>query len=790
MAQPSLLLQVFVIWCLAVTRINGQLQQERFPTLFAGQFQTPRFVQRGSQMVTGFVGPINQNQLIGAQSQVQKIVVPMRIVNGQQQMEIDLNRLPKNIQAQILRQQQQRQQQLMLAQIQQQKLRQEQQRLQMQQQIANHQPVVPTATVVDAMPTISATGNQIVSSNQFNNNNVKVNPQQFQRTQNQQQFQGQQQQFRGVQNQQFQIPQNQQFQEQQNQQFQRQQNQQFKEQQNQQFQGQQNQQFQGQQNQQFQGQQNQQFQGQQNQQFQGQQNQQFQGNKINSFKNNKINSFKNNKINSFKDNKINSSEDKINKPKNKINRSKNKINRSKNKINNFANNRINNFKDHKINSFENNKINNFKDHKINNFKDRKINNFKDLKINNFKDHKQQFQRPQNQQFQGQQNQQFQGPQKQQAFQRPQNQEEIQKSQNQQDFQQLPNNFLRQQSQQDINVLQQQQFGNNLKQNNGFSENEVFKQQQLNFLPFNGQDSNNEARFNQFNEFIQQAQPENNMQRPNIEFGGFIPLTTSNPSISMSSINDISNEISSPSFIIAVTPSSTDLPVTKSTIQEIAHSSKQVAFTSESKPDFTVGLNNIDTIVTSTPMPTVSTSSSPFKTSIFTKNIPFMTSQKPRRVKVGCEGGLGFCDVNDNYPNNRVAFLTSKCRDLISKMFVPLPDTFEETSNVSASVRQDEACSSEKRFLKPGFAVDDHGKWQVIIQTPEISQRVIIEMCRTPQHSCSGLTNTNTRSRCVQKFSFQLLMALDPERPDDCPAMRAVRVPTSCSCQIEAPRISI
>ena len=51
--------------------------------------------------------------------------------------------------------------------------------------------------------------------------------------------------------------------------------------------------------------------------------------------------------------------------------------------------------------------------------------------------------------------------------------------------------------------------------------------------------------------------------------------------------------------------------------------------------------------------------------------------------------------------------------------------------------QKPVCDSENRFIRPGYARDTTGVWRVIVQTPELPQRVAIDLCRAPNKPCES-----------------------------------------------------
>ncbi len=49
-----------------------------------------------------------------------------------------------------------------------------------------------------------------------------------------------------------------------------------------------------------------------------------------------------------------------------------------------------------------------------------------------------------------------------------------------------------------------------------------------------------------------------------------------------------------------------------------------------------------------------------------------------------------------------------------------------------------------RFIRPGYARDTSGKWQVIVQTESLPQRVAIDLCRASGQTCEWQENTHTQ----------------------------------------------
>jgi hypothetical protein len=68
------------------------------------------------------------------------------------------------------------------------------------------------------------------------------------------------------------------------------------------------------------------------------------------------------------------------------------------------------------------------------------------------------------------------------------------------------------------------------------------------------------------------------------------------------------------------------------------------------------------------------------------------------------------------------------------------------------------CASELRFIRPGYARDATGQWQVIVQTDDLPQRVAIDLCHAPEQPCE--CHRHTRGICGQFEAVSWLNALN------------------------------
>ena len=101
----------------------------------------------------------------------------------------------------------------------------------------------------------------------------------------------------------------------------------------------------------------------------------------------------------------------------------------------------------------------------------------------------------------------------------------------------------------------------------------------------------------------------------------------------------------------------------------------------------------------------------------------------------------------------------------------------------------QVCSSEVKFVVPGLARDTEGTWRVIVQSSSrnlLSQTFALDTCTEPDSPCPGLAECGRKSRCVQRYNYHLMLAIDTNQAqaEDCPSLRAFRLPSGCVCHAE------
>jgi len=174
------------------------------------------------------------------------------------------------------------------------------------------------------------------------------------------------------------------------------------------------------------------------------------------------------------------------------------------------------------------------------------------------------------------------------------------------------------------------------------------------------------------------------------------------------------------------------------------------------------------------------------------------------VDCGAGSEIGFCSMTSSYPKERIHALMYNCREILEAFQAVVTDDLDELGDNSPSVissekdltrpwswkvyayKKRQICDSELYFLQPAFARDTKGEWHIILQTDTINQRVAIDMCHHPNSACPGVSDCGKKSRCVQRYNYQLLLSLPSSLSSTptCPSIRAFKFPSGCVCHSE------
>jgi len=182
----------------------------------------------------------------------------------------------------------------------------------------------------------------------------------------------------------------------------------------------------------------------------------------------------------------------------------------------------------------------------------------------------------------------------------------------------------------------------------------------------------------------------------------------------------------------------------------------------------------------------------------------LTDSLAALVDCGAGSEVGFCSMTSSYPRERVHALMYDCGEILDAFQAVVTDDLDELGDNSPSVissekdltrpwswkvyayKKKQVCHSELYFLQPAFARDTKGEWHIILQTDKIHQRVAIDMCHHPNKACPGLSDCGKKSRCVQRYNYQLLLSLPSSSSHTplCPSIRAFKFPSGCVCHAE------
>jgi len=173
----------------------------------------------------------------------------------------------------------------------------------------------------------------------------------------------------------------------------------------------------------------------------------------------------------------------------------------------------------------------------------------------------------------------------------------------------------------------------------------------------------------------------------------------------------------------------------------------------------------------------------------------------------CLSEEGWCPVSSSYPITRVEQAVARCPQVVEAFKAVVTKDLDLLGDNSPSVissekdlhrpwswkvyayKKRQVCSSEVKFVVPGLARDTEGTWRVIVQSSSrslLSQTFALDTCTEPDSPCPGLAECGRKSRCVQRYNYHLMLAIDTNQAqaEDCPSLRAFRLPSGCVCHAE------
>ncbi|XP_028968960.1 uncharacterized protein LOC114828558 [Galendromus occidentalis] len=140
----------------------------------------------------------------------------------------------------------------------------------------------------------------------------------------------------------------------------------------------------------------------------------------------------------------------------------------------------------------------------------------------------------------------------------------------------------------------------------------------------------------------------------------------------------------------------------------------------------------------------------------------------------------FCIMDDEtYPKVEIEHFPAECTAIVNAMYVKIPQSLIQSSDRSL-------CESDRKLKRLAVARDIHGQWAIIVQSSKWSQKAHLNVCRNEGRPCQRLGGCSVKTKCVQKYAPQMLIALDSLNPDACPSLRAFNLPSGCECYSAEP----
>jgi hypothetical protein len=152
-------------------------------------------------------------------------------------------------------------------------------------------------------------------------------------------------------------------------------------------------------------------------------------------------------------------------------------------------------------------------------------------------------------------------------------------------------------------------------------------------------------------------------------------------------------------------------------------------------------------------------------------------------------GTSFCDDPSYYPSDKVLKIMDRSNRLFSSMFNKFPRTKSEPERPKRSMEEGEyACEMYRRTIVPRVATNTRGKFQFIVNTPDINQEYIqqvhIGLCRDPGKACMRAEGPfmDYDTECRQQTLEVKLLAV--EEGSEFPIIDTFEFPSGCACFVK------
>ncbi|XP_012138655.1 protein spaetzle-like [Megachile rotundata] len=143
----------------------------------------------------------------------------------------------------------------------------------------------------------------------------------------------------------------------------------------------------------------------------------------------------------------------------------------------------------------------------------------------------------------------------------------------------------------------------------------------------------------------------------------------------------------------------------------------------------------------------------------------------------CNGQL-LCEDVPNYPTGLVDSVIEKYPGIRRYQIDDTSEFIKSKSNVNEA---DQLCMSYRRVIYPKLGQTVTGDWMYIVNTPNFTQGVLVELCQNEGTACSIINGfaLNYVTTCKQKYIFRELYAMSGSRVDREP----FKLAASCCCHV-------
>lgn len=180
-----------------------------------------------------------------------------------------------------------------------------------------------------------------------------------------------------------------------------------------------------------------------------------------------------------------------------------------------------------------------------------------------------------------------------------------------------------------------------------------------------------------------------------------------------------------------------------------------------------------------------TQSTNLPSSSITLDFVFPNELVPRIDDTECRPEFPICTNVADYPQKLVDEIVSRHEQRFAEVFGNdvVIDSGDELHQRFDTSDDEFLCTSEEKLVHPQSGYTMEEKLIMIVNTPNYSQGVRIEVCRNPEQPCSKLEYLTSlfKTNCKQLYHYRTLLAINPATKQ--PYKESFRLPSCCKCVI-------